>query len=66
VRIALDRKTLTFEGCSEQSELERGVVGDGGIFVLGFEMGFHWVMTRFRIWSCKVVSEEELVLGEEI
>lgn len=30
VRIALDGKNVKCEGCSEQSELERGTVGDGG------------------------------------
>lgn len=34
--------------------------------MLGFEMDSPWVTTRFKVWSFKIVSEEEVVLGEEI
>lgn len=48
------------------SELEREMVGEWGMFVLGFEVGSPWVMARFSLWPCKIVAEEEVVLDEEV
>lgn len=55
-RIALDGKML--------HELET-MMGEWGMFVLEFEVGSPWVMTRFNIWP-KMVAEQEVVLDEEI
>lgn len=63
MRRALDSKKVKFEGCSELDRERWLGMGD---IVLGFERGSPWVMTRPRIWPCKMVSEEEVVLGEEI
>lgn len=35
MRIVLDGKNIKFEGCSEQSKLERGMVGDEGYLCWG-------------------------------
>lgn len=45
---------------------ERVIMGEWQMFVLGFDMGSPWAMTRFSIWPCKMVAEEEVVLDEEI
>lgn len=41
------------------------MMGEWGMFVLRFEVGSPWVMTRFNIWP-KMVAEQEAVLDEEI